>query len=317
MNWFQRLINWFKNLFSWSSTPEGSPFVPEEEDQVEVEPDLPTPPPPAEGDLPTTIIAPLRKALLVGVDEYNDPKINLQGCTADVLQMKELLIAKGFKEENITILMNSAATKAAILNELDKMITSSKAGEELVFHFSGHGSQVVDMDNDEPDQLDEVLIPHDLDWNGGYVSDDDIAKIFKKLPDGVELSMISDSCHSGTISRDTKTLTKYITPPAHILQTIFTTKGLVLNPIGIRTDGGTQRHILLAGCKATQTSMSAVINNEWHGVLTYFFKARAEKGGTWNDVVKDTVTQIKNSGYPQDPQLTGEDSKLNKEIFGG
>ena len=323
MSWFQGIIDWFKHLFDWLLPSQEVPSPPEEEqDQINIEPDLPDVPeePSPVEDIPATttgIAPPAKKALLVGVDEYNDPQINLQGCVADIVQMKELLMSKGFTEENIVTLTNSAATKRNILSELDKLITTAKEGEELVFHFSGHGSQVVDMDNDEPDRLDEILIPHDLNWNGGYVSDDDIAKIFKKLPQGVMLSMISDSCHSGTISRDTNTMVRYITPPQNILQTIFTTKGLVLNPVGLRTDGGTQRHVLLTGCKSNQTSMSAVIGGNWHGVLTYFFTARAQKGGTWKEVVEDVIVQIKNSGYPQDPQLTGEDSLLNRNVFGG
>jgi hypothetical protein len=94
-------------------------------------------------------------------------------------------------------------------------------------------------------------------------------------------------------------------------------KGLVLNPIGLRTDGGPQRHVLVTGCKSTQTSMSSVINNEWHGVLTYFFTAAAQTDGTWTDVFNEAVAHIKAHGYEQDPQLTGEDYLLNRQIFGG
>ena len=326
MSWFQKIINWFKHLFDWLDQPPGTPATsPEPVDDMLME-DTPQPEPVPEPEEPPVVVepseepqvrSPEKKALLVGVDEYNDPKINLQGCVADVEQMRDLLISKGFSKNKILILKNQWATKKNILDKLEEMIINSKAGDELVFHFSGHGSQVTDLDGDEGDNLDEILIPHDLSWNGGYISDDDVARIFKKLPDGVFLSMISDSCHSGTISRNVNTMVRYITPPAHILQAIFTTKGLVLNPIGLRTDGGAQRHVLVTGCKSTQTSMSSVINNEWHGVLTYFFTAAAEKGGTWIEVFNEAVKNIKAHGFEQDPQLTGGDNILNRQVFGG
>jgi len=307
MSWFQRIINWFKRLFS-GPNHSIAPAPPAETAPEEVP--VPTAPP----VVPKTVE---KKALLVGVDEYNDPKINLQGCVPDVLQMKKLLISKGFSESNILVLKNQWATKENILDKLGEMIINSKEGDELLFHFSGHGSQVTDVDGDEGDELDEVLIPHDFSWEGVYITDDDIARVFKKLPKNVFLSMISDSCHSGTISKDINSMVRSITPPSHILQAIFTTKGLVLNPIGLRSDGGPQRHVLVTGCKATQTSMSSVINNEWHGVLTYFFTAAAQDGGTWQEVFNNAVKNIKTCGYEQDPQLTGEDNLLNRQIFGG
>jgi len=314
MSWFQRIINWFKHLFSGPNHA----IAPPPEDEV---PDVPEPveeePVEEPVEQPVVARATEKKALLVGVDEYNDPDVNLQGCVADVLQMKKLLISNSFSESNILILKNQWATKENILDKLEEMIINSKEGDELVFHFSGHGSQVTDLDGDEGDKLDEVLIPHDFSWDGGYITDDDIAKVFKKLPDNVFLSMISDSCHSGTISRDINSMIRSITPPPNILQAIFTTKGLILNPVGLRTDGGPQRHVLLAGCKSTQTSMSSVINNEWHGVLTYFFIAAAQNGGTWKETFNNAVKNIKAHGYEQDPQLTGEDDLLNRQIFGG
>jgi hypothetical protein len=61
----------------------------------------------------------------------------------------------------------------------------AKAGDKLLFHFSGHGSQIRDRDGDElKDQLDEIICPHDMDWNGTYIVDDDLKAVFSKLPAG-------------------------------------------------------------------------------------------------------------------------------------
>ena len=31
----------------------------------------------------------------------------------------------------------------------------------VVFHYSGHGSQMTDLEGDEPDGLDETIVPYD------------------------------------------------------------------------------------------------------------------------------------------------------------
>jgi len=295
-------LKWIKNLFSSDSSSK-----------TDVKPAevVPT-------DSPVSR-SPGKFALLVGIDNYNDPKINLMGCVTDVTDLRLVLLDKGFKNKNIRVITDDEATKNNILNLLEEMILASIPGDELVFHFSGHGSQIPDMNGDEVDKLDEVLIPYDFNWNGGYISDDAIAERFKKIPDGVIMSMISDSCHSGTISKDINSKTKSITPPAHILQTIYSVKGIKLNSIGLRTDGGPQKHILLTGCRSTQTSASAIINGEWHGVLTYYFIQSLKNNDniTWHNSYIYLLDAIGKTNNTQTPQLTGPNYLLTKPVFGG
>ncbi len=47
-------------------------------------------------------------------------------------------------------------------------------------------------------QLDEILCPHDMDWNGTYILDDELQKIFSSLSKDANLDVLLDSCHSGT-----------------------------------------------------------------------------------------------------------------------
>ena len=53
-------------------------------------------------------------------------------------------------------------------------------------------------DKDEPDGMDEVLVPLDFRTQG-IILDDDINRILvHALPAGVKLHAIIDACHSGT-----------------------------------------------------------------------------------------------------------------------
>lgn len=140
-----------------------------------------------------------RRALCVGINDY--PTAPLSGCVADVEMWNSTLSAAGFA---VTRLINARATRNAIVGMLEKMVATSQRGDVLVFQFSGHGTQVPDLDGDEArgdsPGLDEAICPFDF-ASGALLIDDDIGRIFRNLPDGVNLTCFMDCCHSGTISR--------------------------------------------------------------------------------------------------------------------
>jgi len=138
-----------------------------------------------------------RLALCVGIDDYASPN-ELFGCVNDAKNWAASLESLGFQAR---LILNSDATRANILNELDRFITESKAGDVLAFQFAGHGTQVDDVDQDEDeDSKDEAMCPVDLD-SGALIIDDDLSAIFAKIPAGVSVTCFIDCCHSGTIAR--------------------------------------------------------------------------------------------------------------------
>ena len=55
----------------------------------------------------------------------------------------------------------------------------------LVFHYSGHGSQVRDTEGDElEDGKDEIICPWDFNWEDGFIKDDDFDTAFAGLNTG-------------------------------------------------------------------------------------------------------------------------------------
>lgn len=139
------------------------------------------------------------KALCVGIDDY--PTAPLNGCVADADEWGAALGALGFE---VSFLKNAAATRDAILVGLSALISTSKSGDVLVFQFSGHGTEVDDLDGDEVDGTngpkDEALCPYDI-AAGAFVIDDDIADVFANIPQGVNVTCFIDCCHSGSITR--------------------------------------------------------------------------------------------------------------------
>jgi hypothetical protein len=132
--------------------------------------------PPLQAQTTQVQATPRKLALIVGIDKYPklEAKSQLQGAVNDTVLMSELLIRKyGFKPEDVHILRDAQATRKNILESFEKyLIKEAKPGDIVVFHFSGHGGQVTDVDGDETnDQKDETIVPVDSPLIGDKTKD--------------------------------------------------------------------------------------------------------------------------------------------------
>ena len=157
-----------------------------------------------------------QRALLVGVGQYVTPGIDLPGIDLDLERMRETLQRMGFEDRQIRTLTNSEATSAKVIAAFEGWLKQGvQPNDRVVFYFSGHGSNVPDMDGDETDKVDEVLVTHDMRRarvNGkasltGVVSDDKLATLISSNPSR-NIWVIVDSCHSGTVTRSFKMKTR-------------------------------------------------------------------------------------------------------------
>ena len=109
-------------------------------------------------------------ALLIGVSHYsNFPEKSLKGPANDVRLMQEVLLEKGFDENNIKILADGITmkfpTQTNIFTALDDLISTVAKDDFVYIHFAGHGSQqpvTKDKSLIEPDRLDEIFLPRDI-----------------------------------------------------------------------------------------------------------------------------------------------------------
>ena len=272
------------------------------------------------------------KALVVGVNKYKLPGSDLQGCVNDVTNIRHgLLTYFGFTVKQIRVIIDARATKKNIMTRLEWLVKGAKPGDRLVFHYSGHGSQIRDRNGDElKDRLDEIICPHDMDWDGTYIIDDELGKIFKKIPKGVHLEVFLDSCHSGTATREMRmperlpgedvpggvTLKqRYLPPPVDIqcreeegLPVHRLLKG-VANPLS---------HVLFAGCRENQTSADAYINKAYNGAFTYYLCKHLRDTSasiTRADLLKRTRASLKFNDYDQVPQLEAPIAAKKKRVL--
>ena len=83
-----------------------------------------------------------KKALLVGINKYKYVR-SLNGCVRDVRNMADILTSfYGFQSDEIRTIVDESATRNNLMNRFDWLLDGSKEGDLLLFHFSGHGSQI-------------------------------------------------------------------------------------------------------------------------------------------------------------------------------
>ncbi len=96
-----------------------------------------------------------------------------------------------------TVLLTKKATRANLLSAMRGAAKSLKADDLFFMTYSGHGGQVPDVNHDEPDRKDETWCLFD-----GQLIDDELYFELSKFKAGVRILVLSDSCHSGSVTRE-------------------------------------------------------------------------------------------------------------------
>jgi hypothetical protein len=158
-----------------------------------------------------------KRAVLVGINDYTASHLvaapgtpppsdgreweDLEGAVTDVGILREMLVKRySFDPANIVTLVDQQATRAAILDALaGNLLQPSKSDDVVLFYYSGHGSQVANSCSDELDLRDESIIPADSRLGVPDIRDKELRRLFNAILDrGTRLTIIVDSCHSGS-----------------------------------------------------------------------------------------------------------------------
>lgn len=148
----------------------------------------------------------LHKALLIGIS-YENTSFRLLGPATDVMSIRNLLVnTYGWPDNpySMRVLQDSGKgiyypTKANIIKGLTWLVSDAKPGDVLFLYFSGHGGSSSDAHALEGDGMDEVWLPVDH-TSVGLLTDNELQKkLIRKVPNGVRLTAVVDSCNSGSV----------------------------------------------------------------------------------------------------------------------
>jgi metacaspase-1 len=268
-----------------------------------------------------------KRAFCVGINDYPYDGSDLNGCVNDCNAWAQLLIDHfGFTSTDVKRVTDAEATKTKMLDGIKWLLTGAKSGDVLVFTNSSHGSYVADEDQDEP-VYDEVVCPYDT--ADAVIKDDELRKLFAGLPDGVRLTVISDSCFSGTVTRAaiSENIPGLRTPDdrrVRFLNPALRGDTVLPNPWAAtprsreKHPESKMREILLSGCTDKEYSYDALIGGAYHGAMTYFALQAIRAANykiTYAQLHAHLNFLLDQAQYNQHPQLEGKAANKKRQIF--
>jgi len=136
----------------------------------------------------------------------------LEACEFDARDMASIARAKRMTP---TVLLTSEATRERVLKAIRSAAGKLKKGDLFFLSFSGHGGQVKDVSGDE-DDLGDGRDKQDETWClfDAQLIDDELHFELSRFAPGVRILVLSDSCHSGTVTRAAPPLTDPARPNA-------------------------------------------------------------------------------------------------------
>ncbi|MCD4849260.1 caspase family protein [Arthrobacter sp. AK01] len=260
-----------------------------------------------------------KAALCVGINKFKFlPQSSwLNGCVNDAEDLAEMMEKHyGFESSAITVLRDAKAVKKTVMAELNKLVDTAVAGtaNHIVFTFSSHGTQVPDTNGDEGDRLDEAFACYDINNSGDawdpdtVISDDELAALFARLPKGVLMDVVLDTCHSGTGLKSLDLIPgrrpRFLpapTPRAVIANESKETRSLrdMVRTAKLSTP------VLMAACRSDQTAADALIDGRYNGAFTYNFVKSLLGDSTVGraEILKQVSKGLKSGGFDQIAQL--------------
>jgi len=258
----------------------------------------------------------MKRSLHIGINDYPGTNNDLSGCVNDANDWREALEARDFQA---TSLLDGEATKSNMQEAISKITKDTGRDDIAVITYSGHGTWVPDEDDDEVDGRDEALCPYDI-TQGQILTDDELYDIFSERKRGARIIFLSDSCHSGTVSRVARTMPGIEDDPVNVQKIRFLEPEFyikddenlmrkALRVENVRARGKIRAaSVLISGCKDDEYSYDAWFNGRPNGAFTYV-ALQTLKDLMETAVYRDWFWKIReilpNVHYPQTPQLSG------------
>ena len=215
-------------------------------------------------------------AVVIGISDYRGRVYDLQYCDDDAKDMYNYLLAKGYPQGNIKLLLDKNAKASVIMDAIDWLNSWEGLDSEVVFFYSGHGSTYDGYDDGDTEYTDEAIVSTDL----YLILDGQLRQKFSTF-DSQKISFTFDTCFSGGMD----------------------------DLVGAWTGTTITGRIVVAACDEEQYSYEA--SDLKNGVFTYYYVGTDESGlQTYNTVegafeyaaplAHEYMTQHE---YEMDPQM--------------
>ena len=288
---------------------------------------------------------PRKIALLIAVSDYSKSNLqSLPGTINDIHLMAEILQGRfDFNANDITILIDAQATNSAIKRALTHLAQIAQKEDVVYIHFAGHGSQVCNLSGTEESGKDSTLVPYgarsseeelptsydcevllsnassvlseirDMKYNADDYDllDKELNQLLTELGHKCDnVIFVSDSCHSGSITRDANA---FATRGAPIDLRPHPAQGLRLNT--------NPNWITISACNVEEKAREFrpdLSSDKAYGLFTWTWAETLQESGpqdTWRDIHRKVAFRMGQRVYAnQNPQFEGDPNRL---VFAG
>ncbi|MBD2235959.1 caspase family protein [Aulosira sp. FACHB-113] len=266
---------------------------------------------------------PRKLALLVGINNYpNLEDNNLNGCITDVDLQQELLIHRfGFKPTDILRLTSYPKdiqpTRQNILKAFEEhLIKQAKPGDVVVFHFSGHGSRLAEVDNIKVnnDDYNSTLVTADV--GNDPLARDIMGRTLFLLVSALNtenVTVVLDSCYSGggtrgnllirsTLNNDRKASLEEIAYQKSWMKRL----NINAEELAKKRRDKIRKGVVLAAAQGDQMAADANFDDFYAGAFTYLLTQYLwQQTGNVGSAIAQ-ITPVLKSVYQQVPKVDGE-----------
>ncbi len=277
--------------------------------------------------LPLT--AQTKRAVVVGINRYDAVAsatgsqftttrriTNLNGAVNDASAMRDVLVSRfGFSATNTTLMTDGAATRDAIIGAVNAMLAQSQRGDVVVFYYAGHGSQRRNTLSNSPSRLDQTIVVADANIGAFDIRDKELGRLFNPFLDkGVELILIFDSCHSGSITRGA--LSQAVERWAAVDERDAADPGL-----GVDESPDRRGALVISAAQDYQSALErAGPSGEPRGVFTVALLETLNSvppGESAVNIFRRMRARMQMDGLPQEPVLDATQDRQLRPLFGG
>jgi hypothetical protein len=293
-----------------------------------------------------------RRALLIGINTYqyptttlaswrhnvvpapsstvlNDTPIprgaipNLHGAVADARAI-EMILRTRYEFTQTVRLEDSAATRAGILRAVQRLVDETRAGDVVTFFYSGHGSQRLNTlapASATTTQMDQTIVPADANAGQYDIRNIELSMLFVQILDkGARLTLIFDSCHSGSAVRSA-------TIPGTFRAAVFDTRDArdSTNILSLASSRRTNRALFLAAAEEDQLAEEELtvdpVDHEIHGaftdaLLSVIRNPTTSVNAPAQEIFEQAQAVLRWRGRTQVPVLDGAGADARRPLFG-
>ncbi len=243
---------------------------------------------------------------------------DLDGAVSDARAMEQLLLTRfAFLPANVRHLYNEQATRSGILDAVRQLIRESQPGDVVVFYYAGHGSQRYNSlapASASINRFDQTIVPADANLGQYDVRNTELTALFDELlAKGVQVTLIFDSCNSGSAVRGLVPLKVRFAP--------FDLRDArdPADPESLTRPGRRNPALVLAAAQESEFAWEDP--GTGHGAFTAALLRVLQSAATSvnapaQEIFRQVEALLRWNSVPQVPVLKGTDADAGRPLFG-